>query len=237
MNSNNQKIAFIDFDGTLIEGQSQQLLIKYLFKKGYISQGKYFLIIFWFLLYKLHFVTQTKKITKYALTIIAGKSEKEFETIFDDFFKSECVRHFRKHSQDLVTFLKEKGYYTLLLSAAIDPIAVRAQRFFGIDECISTQLEIESGFYTGDILGESVHGSEKVRIVKEQALLNGIDLSKALCVSDHKTDIDLFKSVGFPIAVNPSHSLKTYAQKHIWPVVYLEDDESFQYFKSHTKFQ
>ena len=162
----NKKYAVLDFDGTLIDGQSQRMLVKYLYRKGYITFTRYARIMLWYVGFKLGLAHDVNKIGNYAVGYLAGKKVDEFKPIFDDFFATECVPRIYKDSYELVSYLKGLGYGTTLLSTAIDPIISRACEHFGVGEYICTRLAVKDGVYLGTILGEPVYADNKARIIE-----------------------------------------------------------------------
>jgi phosphoserine phosphatase len=225
---NQQRYAILDFDGTLIRGQSQRLLVGYLFRKGYISFGKYVRIMLWYIAFTLNLTRNVKGIADYAVGYLKDKKISDFDAVFDDFFAVECIPRMYKNSYNLITLLLKYRYNLILLSTAIDPVISRACAHFGINEYISTQLSVRDGVYLGTLSGEVVFSDTKARI-KDHAL----DPEVIFAFADHGSDMPLLYLVGNPVAVNPSRRVLACAQAKKWPVLYLDDDESFQHFESY----
>lgn len=230
----NRTLAILDFDGTLIKGQSQKMLVEYFYKRGLIGPMKYFLILIWYLGFKLGLISNVRDIAQYAVLSLKGKKISDLDAIFDDFFETVCTKNLHKNSKNLIKILKEYKIRTLLISTAIDPIISRIQKYLQIDEFICTTLESEKGKYTGRILGDPVYGQEKLNISDEYARQNGYINRQVYVFADHGSDIPLLSGFGHPVAVNPWPELLSFSKEHKWPVLYLDNDESFQYFKSHT---
>lgn len=231
------KLAILDFDGTLIHGQSQRLLIEFFFKKKYLSRFKYLVLMSWFGLFKLNIFRNLTPIYNFATSSIGGRGVSELESAFDDFFAIDCMPLIYRNSRELVDFLKAHDYQVLLVSSAIDPIISRARNYLGIDEIISTKLEIVAGIYTGKIEGDPVFFDNKVTLVRKYVESFSPSTTSLAVFADHFTDIPLLSMAVHPVAVNPSSKLWKYAKLKKWPMLYLYDDESFQRFKSNIMFQ
>ena len=230
----NNNLAAFDIDGTLISSQSQRLLLAYLFRRHEISFLKYILIAIWYILYKLGIVSHVRNISRYAFSYLKGKTDKELDPIFDDFFRRDCLPSICRNSTTLIASLRRLGYKIVFVSNAIDPIVLRFSKYLGADEYICTHLSKHDGVYDGDIMGESMYGPVKESVLREYAHHNGLSLKDSYAFSDHMSDLPFLQAVGRPVAVNPQKSLLSYSKENNIPVLYLNDDESFQYFKSHS---
>lgn len=236
-NSKNIHLAVLDFDDTLINGQSQKMFIEFLFKKKYISFLKYFSIMIWFTFFKLGFSISIKSIFKYALSTIRNNRIEKIDYIFDEFFNKVCVPKIYKNSKNLISFLKERNFYTIIISTAIDPIVLRAQKYFDVDDIVCTKLERLNGVYTGKILEEPMFSKHKTKVLTSFIKSNNLSEKPIYVFADHETDIGILSIVSNPIATNPTSKLLKYAQDKEWSMLYLNSDESFQYFKSNIMFK
>jgi len=81
------ELVIFDLDNTLIKKQSQALLLAYVLKKRLISPFFYFIIMTWFIFYKLGLVKNPRKIMEYSFSFLKGKRVISFRKIIDDFFR------------------------------------------------------------------------------------------------------------------------------------------------------
>lgn len=95
----------------------------------------------------------------------------------------------------------------------VEPIGER----LGVDHAIGTQLAIEDGRYTGEILFYA-YGTGKADAMRALAAERGYDLSSSYAYSDSVTDLPMLESVGHPCAVNPDAALRKVATEREWPV-------------------
>ena len=138
----NKKLAIVDIDGTLVRGQSQQALIKYLHRNKTIKTLFYLRLQAWFVLYKIGLIKDNRKVFNFAISFLKGKSVKDFEETFKVFFKKEMLGKIYPKSGDFIKSLKEQGYTILLLSTAIEPLVSLFSNFFQADDFIKQWLEL-----------------------------------------------------------------------------------------------
>jgi HAD superfamily hydrolase (TIGR01490 family) len=96
----------------------------------------------------------------------------------------------------------------------VEPIGER----LGVDVAIGTQLVVEDGRYTGEMLFYA-YGEGKAQAMRDLAHERGYDLSESYAYTDSVTDIPMLEIVGHPTAVNPDAELRRIASERGWPVV------------------
>ena len=96
----------------------------------------------------------------------------------------------------------------------VEPIGER----LGADVAIGTQLVVEDGRYTGEILFYA-YGEGKAQAMRDLADERGYDLAASYAYTDSVTDLPMLDIVGHPTAVNPDAELRRIATERAWPVV------------------
>jgi len=114
-----------------------------------------------------------------------------------------------------------QGHAIALLSGSLSLLLAPLQEGLGADWLIATELQRQSGQFTGAIAGLHPRGPNKLRLLQDLSRTHGFDLSQAYAYGDHIQDSYLFRSIGHPVAVNPSWRLKRRARKHRWPIRYF----------------
>ena len=103
---------------------------------------------------------------------------------------------------DLIEEHKEAGRDVIIISSSgtevVEPIGER----LGVDRAIGTQVAIEDGKYTGEILFYA-YGEGKADAMRALAEENGYDLAECYSYSDSATDLPMLEIVGHPVGVNP----------------------------------
>jgi HAD superfamily hydrolase (TIGR01490 family) len=96
----------------------------------------------------------------------------------------------------------------------VEPIGAR----LGADLAIGTQLAVEDGCYTGEILFYA-YGEGKAQAMRDLAAERGFDLAHCYAYTDSVTDLPMLDAVGHPTAVNPDAELRRIAQERDWPIL------------------
>ena len=96
----------------------------------------------------------------------------------------------------------------------VEPIGER----LGVDIAVGTQLAVEEGRYTGEILFYA-YGEGKAQAMRDLADERGYDLASSFAYTDSITDLPMLESVGYPTAVNPDADLRRVAQERAWPIL------------------
>jgi HAD superfamily hydrolase (TIGR01490 family) len=96
----------------------------------------------------------------------------------------------------------------------VEPIGER----LGVDIAVGTQLVVEDGRYTGEILFYA-YGEGKAQAMRDLAAERGYDLAASYAYTDSVTDLPMLGIVGHPTAVNPDAELRRIAATREWPVL------------------
>ena len=119
---------------------------------------------------------------------------------------------------DLIAHHKEAGRDVIIISSSgtevVEPIGER----LGVDRAIGTQVAIEDGKYTGEIVFYA-YGEGKAEAMRALAEENGYDLSDCYAYTDSLTDLPMLEIVGHPVCVNPDAALRSIAVERGWPIV------------------
>jgi phosphoserine phosphatase len=109
------------------------------------------------------------------------------------------------------------GHQIIIISSSgtdvVEPIGER----LGADLAIGTQVGIEDGKYTGEILFYA-YGPGKAEAMRSLAAERGYDLTECYAYSDSFTDVPMLEAVGHPVAVNPDTELRKVAVENHWPI-------------------
>lgn len=216
-----KKLAIVDVDGTLIRGQSQQHLIKYLLKRKLVSKWFFIRLNLWFVGYKLGLVHDIQGVLQYALSYFKGKDAASIDEVMDHFIEHTIKLQMYPKSVELIEELRSKGYYILLLSGAIEPVISRIAKMYHADNYVCTRVEILEGKYTGKLAHEIVYGANKVDMLKKFITEHRFTLTDSAAYADHVTDLPLLKAVEHPFVANPSTAMKKIAEVNNIPVIYL----------------
>ena len=160
-------VIFFDIDDTIINGQSQPRLVKYLFFKGKINILFLIRVYFWFILYKLSLIKSPLSIMEYSFRFISGWRIDLTEKILNEFYNDNLKVKLNRKVIDEINYHKKQGNIIIIVTNVFYSLAKIIADNLGIDKVIATNLEIENNRYTGKIKGEIVYGENKVRQSKK----------------------------------------------------------------------
>jgi phosphoserine phosphatase len=108
-NLQNKKIAvFFDVDGTLINGQTQKLMVSYFYQKKKISLIFLLKIYFWFLLYKIGLVSRGTSLINEGYKLVGGVKVEEFKNFMLDLFEKKIKSRIYPQAIERINFHKKK---------------------------------------------------------------------------------------------------------------------------------
>ena len=132
------------------------------------------------------------------------------DVIIDPAIYDEAVALIEEH--------RASGRDVVIISSSgtevVEPIGER----LGVDIAVGSQLGIEDGRYTGEILFYA-YGEGKAQAMRELAAERGYDLTASSAYTDSITDLPMLNLVGHPTAVNPDADLRRIAAERDWPVL------------------
>lgn len=211
------KIAFFDIDDTLIDGQTQKLLVTWAFKKGRINLFRLFDLLLFFAKYKLGLVDNVAGMMSKSYSLVAGWSVEETEALIREAFQKKMKDEIFTKGRELIEKLKMEGCRIILVSNTLQQIVDLLSHELAVEKSLGTVLSREGEKFSGKI-GRLMYGKEKVRYIKE-FLGADFDFSACSAYSDNKSDLPLLELVGKPFAVNPDAVLRQIALSRQWPII------------------
>ncbi|QFU75856.1 HAD-IB family hydrolase [Halioglobus maricola] len=215
-----RRVAFFDLDRTLISGYSIMALAqetaRHAASTGDLRQSARLI----------RDVVRQKvdpaggnyhRVVKRVARAITGLSE----ATLTDLGQRACSRHLERtlyrEAIELIETHRNAGDYLVIVTAAtryqVEPLA----DILGVDEICCTQLEVQNGCFTGEVVAPLCYGEGKSlsarRVVRQQKAT----LSRSWFYTDSSADLPLLQAVGHPVAVNASDKLAVHARNHKWP--------------------
>jgi HAD superfamily hydrolase (TIGR01490 family) len=217
--SNHRKIcAFFDLDKTLLSETTANLYSKYLYKKGDIKHWEIVKASYLYLKYRLNLLDIEIMMKRFA-SERKGRPESGMISFCETWFQSVVKGYIYPHAKELIENHKEKGHITAVLSGSIKYTCEPIVRFLGIDHCLSTQLEVDEGFFTGRVIEPICMGEGKIYWAKKFSEENGIDIEESYFYTDSANDIPMLRLVRNPIVVNPDPILMIEAKRRGWRII------------------
>lgn len=225
----NKTAAFFDLDKTILAKSSSLAFAKPLYDGGLIGRADVLKSAYAQLVYLASGADhdQMERMRVYLSRLSAGWNVDQVQSIVaetldgivDPIVYQEAMKLIREH--------QEAGRDVIIISSSgteiVEPIGAR----LGVDKALGTQMEIEDGVYTGEILFYA-YGPAKAEAMRALAEDEGYDLAESYAYSDSYTDLPMLEAVGHPFAVNPDEQLRRVARERVWPVLEFAKPVSMQ---------
>ncbi len=212
--------AFFDLDKTLLAKSSTLAYAKPLYESGMITRKDLLRSAYAQSVYIIAGANddQMDQMRVYMSEMVKGWDVEQVReiarealaTVIEPIVYSEALQLFDEHhaaGRDVVV-ISSSG------TEIIEPIC----ELLGADLAIGTQVEIEDGKYTGEVLFYA-YGEGKADAMRALATDRGYDLEQCFAYSDSMTDVPMLEVVGHPVATNPDKDLRALAKDRVWPVL------------------
>jgi HAD superfamily hydrolase (TIGR01490 family) len=206
-------IAIFDVDHTLVQGYTERLFFRYLVRRRRLGLPR--------VLSYLGGVACRLRDRFQDKSYLVGLPAEEVVRMARQCYREDIAPRVSPAGRACVLDHQTRGHAIVLLSGSLSLLLAPLQEDLGADWLIATELQRQNGHFTGAIAGLHPRGPNKLRLLQELSRTHGYDLSQAYAYGDHIQDSYLFRSIGHPIAVNPSWRLKRRARKHRWPIQYF----------------
>lgn len=213
--------AFFDVDNTIMQGASIFHLARGLHQRGFFTTSDIAKAAWQQVYFRLAGVEDPEHIARArssALAFIAGHSVRELEEIGEQIFDEHMATKIWPGTRALAQQHLDRGHRVWLVTAAPIEIATVIARRLGLTGALGTVAEHVDGVYTGELVGEMLHGEGKAVAVRAIAEREGLDLARCHAYSDSSNDLPLLSLVGHPCAVNPDARLRDHARREGWDI-------------------
>jgi HAD superfamily hydrolase (TIGR01490 family) len=212
--------AFFDLDKTILAKSSSFAFARPFYKEGLIGRSDvvrsaYAQFVF---LASGADHDQMESMRAYMSEMVTGWEVDKVQSIVAETLDSIIDPMVYEEAVNLIAEHKAAGDDIIIISSSgtdvVEPIGAR----LGADLAIGTQVAVEDGRYTGEILFYA-YGEGKADAMRDLAKERGYDLEKCAAYTDSHTDLPMLEAVGFPHAVNPDDELRTIATDRGWPIM------------------
>jgi HAD superfamily hydrolase (TIGR01490 family) len=221
---NGKTCAFFDLDKTLLSETTATLYSKYLYEKGDMKRWEMIKASYLYLKYRLNFLDVETMMKRFARER-KGKPESVMISFCDSWFDSAVKDYIYPCAKELIKEHKQREHITAVLSGSIKYTCEPIVRFLSIDHCLSTQLEVQNGFFTGRLVEPLCIGKGKIYWAKRFSEEKGIDLEKSYFYTDSISDLPMLRIIGNPIVVNPDPILMVEAKRRGWRIIKLSSSQ------------
>jgi len=213
--------AFFDVDNTVMQGASIFHLAKGLHRRKFFTTREILGAAWKQAYFRVVGVEDPEHVAEArasALAFIAGHSVQELEELGEEIFDEAMAHRIWPGTRALTRLHLDQGQRVWLVTAAPIEIATIIARRLGLTGALGTVSEHVDGIYTGQLVGEMLHGAAKAEAVKALAEREGLDLSRCSAYSDSFNDLPMLSLVGDPCAINPDSRLRDHARANGWRV-------------------
>jgi HAD superfamily hydrolase (TIGR01490 family) len=213
--------AFFDVDNTVMQGASIFHLARGLHRRKFFTTGDIVKAAWQQFYFRVVGVEDPEHIANArtsALSVIAGRQASELAAIGEEIFDENMAQRIWPGTRALAQWHLDRGHRVWLVTAAPIEIASVIARRLGLTGALGTVAEQVDGVYTGELVGEMLHGEGKAVAVRSLAEREGLDLERCYAYSDSSNDLPMLSLVGHPCAVNPDATLRAHAKAHGWRI-------------------
>jgi HAD superfamily hydrolase (TIGR01490 family) len=153
-----------------------------------------------------------------ALAFVAGKKVDEIVSLGEEIYDEEMSGRIWAGTHALARLHLDAGQRVWLVTATPVELARIIARRLDLTGALGTVAETVDGVYTGQLVGEVLHGEAKAAAVRGLAEREGLDLARCSAYSDSINDLPMLSLVGRAVAVNPDSALRVEAKQRGWEI-------------------
>jgi putative phosphoserine phosphatase/1-acylglycerol-3-phosphate O-acyltransferase len=209
--------ALFDFDGTIISGYSAVTFIQEQLKRGHMSPREFVELVSVMASFGIG-ILGFPALALAASQFLRGVREDSYTAFGEEIFRSHLARQIYPETRALVETHLRKGHTVAVISSASPYQVAPAARSLDIEHVLCTEMQVENGVFTGEVVRPICFGQGKVIAAERLARKTGVDLDKSFFYSDSTDDLELLERVGNARPLNPSNRLLSIAEQRGWPV-------------------
>jgi HAD superfamily hydrolase (TIGR01490 family) len=212
--------AFFDLDKTILAKSSSFAFARPFYREGLIGRSDVIRSAYAQFVYLASGADhqQMESMREYMSRLVNGWEVDKVQSIVSETLDGIVDPIVFEEAVELMRFHKAAGRDVIIISSSgtdiVEPIGQR----LGADLAIGTQVAVEDGQYTDEILFYA-YGENKAEAMRTLAGERGYDLSASYAYSDSHTDLPMLDVVGHPVAVNPDTELRRIAVERDWPIM------------------
>lgn len=213
--------AFFDVDNTIMQGASIFHLAKGLHRRKFFTTKDIAKAAWQQFYFRFAGVEDPEHIAKArasGLAFIKGHTVEELEEVGEEIFDENMAHKIWPGTRALAQWHLDRGQNVWLVTAAPVEIANTIARRLGLTGALGTVAEHIDGVYTGELVGEMLHGEGKAVAVRAIVERDGLVLDDCYAYSDSSNDLPMLSLVGHPCAVNPDKTLRGHAKANGWRI-------------------
>ena len=199
--------AFFDMDGTLIDGDTNDLSLHFFVRKG--LKPKEFLAPL-SEMGRLFFLGKVdiNEVARFAVQPLIGLDAAQRTALLEECVREAIAPHFKPGAKAAVAFHHRRGDTLVMVTSTNDYLARKVADAFGIEYVIASPMELKHGVLTGRQAGIIPYQQDKVVRIREFLREHHLDLKDSWAYGDSINDLPMLLSAEHPFAVDPEKSLR-----------------------------
>jgi len=218
MKTENAYVAFFDLDQTILETSSGLHMVRSMKERNLLTMGHRMRFLRAVIPYRLGLITSHRAMEIISL-MFKGASLEDTLAHNDFLFENYLAGDIRPAAVEELAMHKKQGGRTVLLSASTNFVCSRMAEHLGMDDIVTTEVEVKDGILTGGLSRRYCHGTEKVVRAQEYCREKNFSLENAWYYGDAWADHYILEAVGNPRCVTPESRLRKKARALSWPVL------------------
>ncbi|WP_296604864.1 HAD-IB family hydrolase, partial [Nocardioides sp.] len=213
--------AFFDVDNTVMQGASIYFFARGLHRRKFFTTRELVGAAWKQAYFRMVGVEDPDHVAEArasALGFIAGHTVVELQELAEEIFEEAMAHRIWPGTRALAQMHLDEGQRVWLVTAAPIEIAQIIARRLGLTGALGTVAEHADGVYTGQLVGDLLHGPAKGEAVRALAAREGLDLHRCSAYSDSYNDLPMLTMVGDPCAINPDARLRAHAREQGWRI-------------------
>ncbi len=210
-------IAFFDVDGTLLDGSSGNMIVKYMVKERLLGWDAVWKALKYTALYKLNLLPY-EEVYRWSFEGSANQTIEELTAMLDRVYETYLLPNFYEEGRRKVREHAERGDRTIIATAVGEYMAEKVRAQFGADDKICARAPVREGRVTAELEMPLPYAEGKLELARRMAEQQGTSLADCWFYSDSASDLPLLAAVGHPVLVNPQWELRRQVKGRNWPV-------------------
>jgi len=197
-------VAFFDFDGTMIKGDSIVPFLWYGYKKKFVPVKQLFSAAWAFTLYFLKRLSAAEAKER-GLLFLQGKTKEEMAAHAEAFYAEVLKKRLFKDALDSLSACRQKGLKVIIVSASPDVYMQAVKEQLGVFAVIATRCALDANdIYLGCLASDNCKGFEKPLRIAEYMASAGlnVDFESSAGFGDSFSDVPMLELTGQPTIVN-----------------------------------
>jgi HAD superfamily hydrolase (TIGR01490 family) len=220
------RIAFFDFDGTLISRDSGVICALPSIRRGLLGPRIGARLIATYILSKTGLRTRADA-QKVGFECYRGKSLDELRAVMRALHDEHLRAFISPSMRACVDQHRADGDRLVILTASAFFFAEPLYEELAFDELVGTQVQFVDGLCTGTVDGTILDGAAKLQAAERCAEKHGVTLRECTFYTDHVADLPLLEVVGSPVFVGGKNAaLNRIATERGWRKILHTDDSA-----------